>query len=104
VRDVGQDRVAPIGDGGLDAFGDVRRVSLLCSDAYLRDRHVRSCRYDQLESPDIGDLLHEVDRDPVAVFWGWPSRLRRPQSAGQQVPELCRHQYRASPVTCYSRW
>ena len=29
--------------------------------------------YDQLEpSPDIGDLLRLIDRDPTAIFWGWP--------------------------------
>ncbi len=29
--------------------------------------------YDQLEpSPDIGDLLRAIDRDPTAIFWGWP--------------------------------
>ncbi|MGO8888938.1 MAG: hypothetical protein ACLQB1_04395 [Streptosporangiaceae bacterium] len=38
---------------------------------------------DKLEpSPDIGDLLGEIDRDPIAIFWDSPSRLRRPQSAG----------------------
>jgi hypothetical protein len=26
---------------------------------------------DELEpSPDIGDLLREIDRDPIAIFWG----------------------------------
>jgi hypothetical protein len=38
---------------------------------YWRDRHLRFHRYDQLEpSPDISDLLHEIDRDPIAIFWG----------------------------------
>jgi hypothetical protein len=38
---------------------------------YRRDRHLRFHRYDQLEpSPDISDLLHEIDRDPIATFWG----------------------------------
>jgi hypothetical protein len=38
---------------------------------YWRDRNLRFHRYDQLElSPDIGDLLREIDRDPVAIFWG----------------------------------
>jgi hypothetical protein len=33
---------------------------------YWRDRHLRFHRYDQLEpSPDIGDLLREIDRDPT---------------------------------------
>jgi hypothetical protein len=32
-----------------------------------RDRHPRFRFYDQLEpSPDIGDLLREIDRDPIA--------------------------------------
>ena len=38
---------------------------------YWRDRHLRFHLYDQLEpSPDIGDLLEEIDRDPIAIFWG----------------------------------
>jgi hypothetical protein len=36
-----------------------------------RDRHLRFHFYDQLEpSPDIGDLLREIDCDPIAIFWG----------------------------------
>ena len=38
---------------------------------YWRDRNLRFHRYDQLEpSPDIGNLLREIDRDPIAIFWG----------------------------------
>ena len=38
---------------------------------YWRDRNLRFHRYDQLEpSPDIDDLLTEIDRDPTAIFWG----------------------------------
>ena len=33
--------------------------------------HLRFHRYDHLEpSPDIGNLLREIDRDPSAIFWG----------------------------------
>jgi hypothetical protein len=28
-------------------------------------------RYDQVRLwPDIGDLLRDIDHDPVAIFWG----------------------------------
>ena len=38
---------------------------------HWRDRNLRFHLYDQLEpSPDIGDLLDEIDRDPTAIFWG----------------------------------
>ena len=38
---------------------------------YWRDRNLRFHRYDQLEpSPDISDLLREIERDPIAIFWG----------------------------------
>ncbi len=38
---------------------------------YWRDRNLRFHLYDQLEpSPDIDDLLQEIDRDPIAIFWG----------------------------------
>ena len=38
---------------------------------YWRDRNLRFHRYDQLEpSPHIDDLLKEIDRDPIAIFWG----------------------------------
>ena len=38
---------------------------------YWRDRHLRFHLYDELEpSPGIGGLLREIDRDPVAIFWG----------------------------------
>jgi Protein of unknown function (DUF3024) len=38
---------------------------------YWRDRNLRFHRYDQLEpSPNIGNLLREIDRDPIAIFWG----------------------------------
>ena len=33
--------------------------------------HLRFHRYDQLEpSPDMGNLLRGIDRDPSAIFWG----------------------------------
>jgi hypothetical protein len=36
-----------------------------------RDRHLRFHFYDQLEpSPDIGDLLREINRDPIAIVCG----------------------------------
>ena len=38
---------------------------------YWRDRNLRFHRYGQLEpSPHIDDLLTEIDRDPIAIFWG----------------------------------
>ena len=38
---------------------------------YWRDRNLRFHRYDQIEpSPQIDDLLREIDRDPNAIFWG----------------------------------
>jgi hypothetical protein len=38
---------------------------------YGRDRNLRFHLCGQLEpSPDIGDLLREIDRDPIAIFWG----------------------------------
>jgi hypothetical protein len=38
---------------------------------YWRDRSLRFHRYDQIEpSPQIDDLLREIDRDPTAIFWG----------------------------------
>jgi Protein of unknown function (DUF3024) len=38
---------------------------------YWRDRNLSFHRYDQIEpSPDIGNLLDEIDRDPTAIFWG----------------------------------
>ena len=38
---------------------------------YWRDRNLRFHRYDQLDpSPHIDDLLTEIDRDPIAIFWG----------------------------------
>jgi len=43
----------------------------LAAPLYWRDRNLRFHRYDQLEpSPDIDDLLTEIDRDPTAIFWG----------------------------------
>lgn len=37
------------------------------------DRHLRCHLYDRLApSPRIDELLHEIDRDPTAIFWGWP--------------------------------
>ena len=38
---------------------------------YWRDRNLRFHRYDQIEpSPQIDDLLREIDRDPTAIFGG----------------------------------
>jgi hypothetical protein len=38
---------------------------------YWRDRHLRFHLSDELEpSPDIGDLLRETGRDPIAICWG----------------------------------
>jgi len=38
---------------------------------YWRDRDERFHLYHQLApSPDIDDLLGEIDRDPTALFWG----------------------------------
>jgi len=38
---------------------------------YWRDRNLRFHRYDQLPpSPYVDDLLQEVERDPIAIFWG----------------------------------
>ena len=38
---------------------------------YWRDRHLRFHLYDRITpSPRIDDLLHEIDRDPIAIFWG----------------------------------
>ena len=38
---------------------------------YWRDRNLRFHRYDQLPpSPQVVDLLQEVERDPIAIFWG----------------------------------
>ena len=48
---------------------------------YWRDRNLRFHRYDQLEpSPDIDDLLTEIDRDPTAIFWDSRPRLRHSDS------------------------
>jgi hypothetical protein len=39
-----------------------------------RDRHQRFHFCDQLEPlPDIGDLLRDIDPDPLAIFWDSPS-------------------------------
>ncbi len=38
---------------------------------YWRDRHLRFRLCDELElSPDVGDLLRGIDRDPITIFWG----------------------------------
>ena len=38
---------------------------------YWRDRHLRFHLYDELgPSPGIGGLLREIDRGPIAIFWG----------------------------------
>ena len=40
-------------------------------DVVLARPQSRFHRYDQLEpSPHIDDLLKEIDRDPIAIFWG----------------------------------
>jgi Protein of unknown function (DUF3024) len=37
---------------------------------YWRDRHLRFHLYDRITpSPRIHDLLHEIGRDPTAIFW-----------------------------------
>lgn len=49
---------------------------------YRRGRHLRFHLSDEPEpSPDTGDLLREMDCDPIAIFWDNPSRLKRPHSA-----------------------
>jgi len=38
---------------------------------YCRDRNTRWHRYDKIHpSPDLNDLLREVDEDPTGIFWG----------------------------------
>jgi len=38
---------------------------------FWRDRNLRFHGYDPLApSPRIDDLLTEVDRDPICIFWG----------------------------------
>jgi hypothetical protein len=38
---------------------------------YWRDRRLRFHLYDRITpSPRIDDLLHEINRDPIAIFWG----------------------------------
>jgi hypothetical protein len=38
---------------------------------YWCDRHLRFHLYGRITpSPRIDDLLHEIDRDPTAIFWG----------------------------------
>ncbi len=38
---------------------------------YWRDRNHRFHRYPYLEpTPDIVELLDEIDRDPTGIFWG----------------------------------
>lgn len=38
---------------------------------YWRDRNLRFHRYDLLDpSPNIQDLLDELERDPTCIFWG----------------------------------
>lgn len=38
---------------------------------YWRDRHLRFHEYDRVPaSQSVEDLLAEVDRDPMAIFWG----------------------------------
>jgi hypothetical protein len=38
---------------------------------YWRDRNGRWHWYDEVDTtPDLADLLHEVDDDPTCIFWG----------------------------------
>lgn len=38
---------------------------------YWRDRNLRFHRYDLLApSPNVQDLLDELERDPTCIFWG----------------------------------
>jgi hypothetical protein len=38
---------------------------------YWRDRHLKFHRYDMIDpTPQIEDLLTEIDRDPSGIFWG----------------------------------
>ena len=38
---------------------------------YWRDRHLKFHRYDRAEpSPEVPELLEEIERDPTAIFWG----------------------------------
>jgi hypothetical protein len=38
---------------------------------YWPDRNLKFHRYDLIEpTPHIGDLLTEIDRNPLGVFWG----------------------------------
>lgn len=38
---------------------------------YWRDRNLRFHRYDQLApAAHVSDLLDELDRDPISIFWG----------------------------------
>lgn len=38
---------------------------------YWRDRNLEFHKYDLLEpSPNVDDLLRELEQDPTAIFWG----------------------------------
>jgi len=38
---------------------------------YWRDRNLTFHRYDRVEpSPQVAELLEEIERDPTAIFWG----------------------------------
>jgi len=51
---------------------------------HRRDRNPRFHRYDQLPaSPHVGDLLHEVDRNPSAIVWASRHRPARGLSAAR---------------------
>ena len=39
-------------------------------------------------SPDIGDLLREIDRDPMAVLWDGPSRLGHSHRTRAKVTDM----------------
>ncbi len=64
---------------------------------YWRDRHLRFHRHDQVEpSPDIGDLLHEIDHDLIVIFWDRPPRLGQSPAVQLTVPLPMR----ARPALC----
>jgi hypothetical protein len=45
--------------------------SLATDGLYWRDRNLKFHEYDLVEpTPDIQDLLDEIDRDPTSIFWG----------------------------------
>ena len=65
---------------------------------YWRDRNLRFHRYDLLEpSPQVRDLLTEIDRDPTAIFWADTNTtppLSPPQLEWGQLTPSQRGQFR----------